>query len=51
MSFLGIEKKLHDLAQRIKEIDWENEFIGIDLNHLKQKLENCKNFIDQQTFQ
>ena len=33
-----IEKKLNDLAQKINEINQENEFTEIDLNHLKQRL-------------
>ena len=47
--FKDIDKKLHNLAQRIKETQRENEFNEIDLNYLRQKFEKLQKQLDQPT--
>ena len=39
--------KLNDLAKRIKEMQQENEFNEIDVNHLKGKLEKLQEQLHQ----
>ena len=44
---LKMEKKLHDLAERIKEIHREDAFNEIDVNHLKRTSENLEKQLNQ----
>lgn len=39
---IGIEKRLSDLAQQLKEMHQENEFTEIDINHFKERLSILK---------